>query len=454
MADLEVDRGSGLDLFLRMHGVQPWRIPIYIDCGAIQVFRDGADLPLKKGPKTHVAPGDKVRIADPLSPACLKAIQKEVDANSRDYALVPGTSPFDKVMGKLVETRPETIRIKDPSIHTLAQFLKSLGNDLVITNPIRKLIVVSHANDEGQLKITLTSGSPKFIDYEDLDAPLKSKALFLKHEWFLPRPADSRGQPIPYQLLIRGCRIGTQRVFLEKLKAVLGSRIQVIAPKHFHVVDTHWKDPKGYLEYLAYSFAAKSPTPLKIKDAVVQALVQADHRFIDKSPVPPKRWKEWVPVKPEAAYEQKDHSTVQSPIEKKAAQVPRTFRYRARDWLPAAEPLAMDKAITSDADRLNVLKPLLAKRDEFKASYPYPMYVRLGYKTFEDFIAGWTWTFKPKNKPADEVKFNATRYEYTVIQPVTEVKTGLLVLNFYPSTKKGKVIEMLDLNDPALFEVV
>jgi hypothetical protein len=461
MADLTVDRGSALDLFLWRNHVQAWRIPILVDCGAIKVKRDGVDLPFKKGPKTHVEVDDKVHIDDPLSSACQKSLNSEVNSNARDYAFVPGDSKYDKAMGKLMDARPETIHISTPGIRTLEQFVKLFQRDPLITNPVRKLLVASHANDEGQLKITLTSGSPKFIKYEELEAALKSKSLVLQHEWFLPRPEDDKGQPIPYQLLIRGCRIGTQREFLEKLKEALGKRIQVVAPKHFHSVDPHGTNPVGYKEYMAYNFVVTSPTELKTKDAVVKALV-GKHNFINDipkadagQPVPEKKFKEWVPEKPQAKYEQKKLFKFKSPIDKKEVKVPSTFRYKARNWLDQPERLAMDKAKTKDSERLDVLKPLLAARPEFKSSHAYPMYKRLGYKTFEDFIKGWTWTFKPKNKAVDEVKFNATRHEYTCIIPIAEPKTNTIVLNFYPlAKKKGKVIENLNLNDPRFFETV
>ena len=110
MIEYEVDRPMALDTFLRRKQMQSWRIPVMIDCGAIKVFSEGRELPLKKGPKTHVDGGDKIRIEDPLSKQCQEALQQKVDTEARDYAWVPGTSPFDKAMGKLIEARPRTIR--------------------------------------------------------------------------------------------------------------------------------------------------------------------------------------------------------------------------------------------------------------------------------------------------------------------------------------------------------
>jgi hypothetical protein len=456
MIEYEVDRPMALDTFLRRKDMQAWRVPVLIDCGAIKVFSEGRELPLSKGAKTHVDGGDKVRIEDPLSKKSQEALQRKVDSECRDYAWVPGTSGFDKAMGKLMEARPDTIRISDPSVTTLRQFLRLFEQSPLITHPIRSLIVASHANDEGQLKIPFDSGTGKFVDYEDLEAGLKSGAFSLKHEWFLPRPHHAKGGAIiPYKLLIRGCRIGTQRKFLAKFREVLGKRIQVVAPKHFDVVDARSKKPYGHVEYLAYSWSAQSPVSLKTQDAIVKALMaNARNTFLDGSPIPEKKWKEWVPHRPEAKYEQIELTSVKSPIERKPVKISRRFRYKERKWLPVDEPLAMDKAKKTDAERLAVLKPLLAKRDNLKSTHPYPLYERFGYGSFEEFIAGWTWTFTPKNRAADEVKFNAVRHEYTVILPVTDMKSGDLILNFYPSNKKDKTMELLNVDDGALFETL
>lgn len=443
----------GLDTFLRKHDVQTWRIEVLVDCGAIKILRDGAEIPLKRGIKTHVDVDDKVRITDPLSTKCKKAIERKVETDSRDYAWVPGTSKFDKAMAALIDNKPQTIRIKDASVGTLSAFTKLFKNSALITHPIRHVALGSHANDEGQLKLPLTGGTGKFIDWEDLEAAIKSKSLLLEHQSFQPRPLKN-GVPVAYELLIRGCRIGTEIVFLKKLREAMGGRIVVIAPKYFDAVTFQSVNPKGWVEYMDYSFRATSPTELKTHDAVVNALMGANHTLIDGNPVDKKKWVAWVPKNPQAKYEQEEFTTVKSAVTGKVASVPRKFRYQAREWLPKDEPLAMDKKKTRDADRLKVLKPLLAQRPEMQASHPYPMYVRLGYKSFDEFIDGWTWRFLPKNKAADEVKFNAVRHEYTVIQPITEVKTGVLIVNFYPISKRDKVIENLRPDDARLYTTV
>lgn len=456
MTDYVVDRPMALDTFLRKKDFQAWRIEVLVECGAIKLFSEGAERPLKRGIKTHVDVDDIVRIPRPLPDHCQKAMKKRVDTDFRDYAWIPGTSKFDKLMATTLEHRPNTIRIKEASITTLVQFVKMLENSTLVTHPVRHLVLGSHANNEGQLKLPLTGGTGKFIDWEDLEAVIKSKSLKLDDEWFQPRPHEKNQQaPTAYHLLIRGCRIGTERVYLRKLREALGGRIVISAPKHFDGVAKQNVRPKGFVEYLAYSFSTNSPTPLKTKDAVVKALLATPGlKLIDNSPIPEKKWRDWVPSNPEVKFEQEELTSVMSPVTGKKAMVKRVFRFEERQWLDHDEPLAMDRSKKSDADRLKVLKPLLAKRPEMQSTHPYPMYVRLGYKSFDEFIAGWTWRFLPKDKAADEVKFNAVRHQYTVIQPITEVKTGELLLNFYPEKKKDKVIENLKLDDDRLFATV
>ena len=140
-----------LDTFLRRKQMQSWRIPVMIDCGAIKVFSEGRELPLKKGPKTHVDGGDKIRIEDPLSKQCQEALQQKVDTEARDYAWVPGTSPFDKAMGKLIEARPRTIRMQvfpgDPidedAVRALVEELRAKLADFERQLPRCKVVILS-----------------------------------------------------------------------------------------------------------------------------------------------------------------------------------------------------------------------------------------------------------------------------------------------------------------------
>ena len=75
-----------------------------------------------------------------------------------------------------------------------------------------------------------------------------------------------------------------------------------------------------------------------------------------------------------------------------------------------------------------------------------------GAASIDQFMEGWTWTFEPKGRAA-KVRYNAVRYEYAVIQPITEVATGELILNFYPQ-KRGTPVVKLHESDRRMFALV
>ena len=451
MKELTVVRGMMLRTFLQSNHVQAWRIAVLIRIGALTVQRDNAPLPLaRKGADTHVEPDDRVRIEDPLTRAHQDALQAFVDAEARDYAWVPGTSKYDVVMAKLLARRPRTILVVDPSIRTLPQFIAMFGASPLVKYPIRDVLVASHANDEGELKLPL-GGTAKFIDYEDLEAAAKDPRMQFDDDWFKPRPRDPAGRPLPYRLLLHGCRVGTQPRFLARFREVLGRRIQIVAPRHFDAGYPQPNRPQGYIEYLDYSFSAHSPTPLGTPKAIVTALMGVpQNTYRGGVPIPLKTWTRWVPARPESTYEQPATDWGKSPIERKPVRLVRRFRYQARAWLPKPERLAVEKTETTDAQRLAVLRRLLATRDNLKPSHPYPLYERLGYGSFDEFIAGWTWVFTPKGRKVDEVHFNAVRHEYTVIVPVLDTR-GVLMLNFSPIGSRDKPVEGLDTADDTLF---
>jgi hypothetical protein len=450
VAEWQVQRGSPLDLFLRGQGVQQWRIPVLVTCGGVKVFRGNAELPLdQKLEKTHIKQFDRVRLVEPTPRPCAAALQREINTASRDYAMVPGTSPFDVAMGRLMQARPDTIRLMETD---LIAFLKSLGRSPAITHPIRSLIVASHASDEGNLIIKMGSISGRSIEFEDLEDALKKGLLRVDVNLIAPRPVDKAGARIIARLLIRGCRIGKQPEFLLALRQAMGNLIPVAAPNHFHVA-TAISKPPGFIEYMAYSFPVTSPTRLRDAAAVVAALQRTDHKFIDKSLVPVEKWRAWVPSNPNKPGDQRLSTTARTPVGGGTIALPRWFRHKERFLFKNENALQMPSQSTKPDDRKQAVRDELTKIDFFKASSRLPVFKRYGYESVDEFMDGWTWVFKPKGK-APEVRYNAVRYEYTVIQPVTEVKTGELILNFYPTTKKGSVVERLKITDDRMFTIV
>ena len=98
MPDFLVKFDTSLDRLLLQNRVMQWRIPILINNGGVKVFQAGTkrELPLN-GLKTRVSAGDTVRVVTPPPKPCADALQKEANSNFRDYAIVPGTTPYGQL---------------------------------------------------------------------------------------------------------------------------------------------------------------------------------------------------------------------------------------------------------------------------------------------------------------------------------------------------------------------
>ncbi len=466
MPNFKVTRGSGLDLFLRGKGYQQWRIVALVKCGGVKILRGGAEIPLKHAEKTHVDVDDIVQDTDfpPLSGACAETLGKEIRTNSHDYSFVPGQTGPEKDNAALLHARPKTIVFNDrlsknPSVHDplvsddLISFIQALERSPVIIHPIRNLIVISHSTPEGHLSLKM--GSDTDITYEVLESVVKSKAIVVKEHWLLPRPSDTKGADVPVQFIFGGCRIGTQRVFMKKLKEALGGKITVIAPKHFHRVASFAKPP-GFIEFMAYSFRINRPQQLKTKEAVIQEMINEGFTTIDGSPVPNKAWQRWVPDRPEKTVfpnEQTFGEPVFNPITKSVVNARGFFRFFVRRLFKLKNRLEIKNDTGKEADRKKAIKEFLTERDDFKDTHPFPRYQRFGYNSMNEFMDGWAWEITPKQR-ATAIEWNATRHEYTAIPPITRGKKHELVLNFFPTTNKGTIIEMLKVDDTDFFEMV
>ncbi|HEX6985437.1 MAG TPA: hypothetical protein VF170_08670, partial [Planctomycetaceae bacterium] len=339
MPDFPVDGPTRLDRFLARHGVQAWRQQILIANAGVRVFRGGSVINLS-GPADRLEAEDVVRLVDPPPPAAASALQAAADSRAHDYAFAPGTTAYDQTMAELLDLRPQTIRINEPLVDSLASFVAALSRNAAISEPIRSLIIASHAHPEGMLQIKLHLGAVNRVSYEDLEAAVASKALVVDPALLQPRPHDPAGAPLPAKVLIRGCRIGTAPAYLRKLKEAFGNALPVIAPKHFHVVAKH-PQPAGRVEYMAYGFAVTRPKKLKTKPAIVEAFQRATLPRIDGTTVPPNNWGGWLPDNPHRVGEQKVGAKVILPTTNKPAVLPGRYRFKVRDLFEQEQSFAL-----------------------------------------------------------------------------------------------------------------
>ncbi len=464
----QVHRPSSLQHFLRGQKLQEWRIAVLIDNGGIKVFRLNTQIALN-GPRTHLKQFDQVELLDPLPASCLAALAKQAKTASRDYALVPGKTPYDLEMAKLLETRPQTIRIKDPLLFDLARFLPGLGTSTEVTHPIRDLLVASHANAEGLLRLQIGKITDRAVTYNDLLDLVKSKTIVIDQRLLQPRPTDAHGVAIGARFVIRGCHIGHQVKFMQKLKEALGNKHVVAAPMHYHLA-TAIKDPPGHIEYLGYAFEISHPTQFKDRKGVIAGMVGAAFLRIDGKPLPNKLWDTWIPRKPhwldpkmvaqnKEEGEQSFVSYAKSPINGKRIGLPRRYTYKIRRLFNKDNQVEVPGSSDRPNDRKKAVRAQLVKVGFFQEKSGFPLFERYGYKSIDEFMDAWEWRFDPKTKSAN-VTYNAYRHEYRVVEPIAELqggkpaKVGAFILNYVPTRRRHKPVEVLSVDDPRLYKVV
>ncbi len=478
--DIHVKSETRLEQLLSENGVQLWRVPILAAKGGVKVFRGRKQLKLDD-PKIPLKSGDTVRLVDPLPAACTEALQREANDNWRDYAIVPGGTKFDARMRTFLTARTNTILIQNPLMSTLQGFIQGLATSDEITNPIRHLLIASHATLEGGFKISLYPSSKvaEVVRYEDLEDAVAKKTVVIDVSLMMPRPVEADGKSPP-ELRLIGCEVGGQKAFMLKFKEALGGQIVLSAPKHRVIGATltiSVASLAGELAYMAYHFRARLPTPEKLGPAAknqralmgefVKLAKTKPQDFVleNGKPVPATSWRAWIPrdLNANPITKPSDEprvfpNKVTLPLRKLRTDAPRQFAYiKQRHFFGGVSQMKLAKDTGVDADRKQAVKAGLQKiSPRYTEKHAFPEYVRYGYETMDEFMDGWNWQF---SYDADKkvLSFDPIRDEYHIWQPITKVAGGDLVMNYYPTgpaPKKGKKqdpIIMLNVGDPFFF---
>lgn len=471
--DLIVDADTRLDRFLRRNRIQQWRVPILVANGGVKVFRGKGSTVTLKDEKTPVQAGDKVRLVDPMPKACAQALQKEANTNWHDYAIVPGTTSFDLRLAKFIKARTNTTLIQNPSMFNLRGFFDGIATSDEIVNPVRHLVVVGHGSMSGSFKISLFAGvAADHVTYENLEDAVKKKSLIMDVSLMMPRPVEKTGVSQP-NLRLFGCDIGGQVPFMKKFKEAIGGQIVLVAPKHL-LVGATFGTPPGEAAYMNYDFTVHVPSP-DTKKPVTMSKAEVVAEFMkksasgdfirqDKKAVPKKSWDEWVPRRPndnpnpvDLDHVPKIKNIVKNPVFGGTSDAPRRFVYgKQKPFFSGPSQLRLDKDTGKEDDRKKAVKAQLQSLDRWKDKHPFPEFIRAGYKTMDEFMEGWNWQFSYDAK-TKILTFNPIRDVYRVLQPVAQVATNTLVMNYYPTGpvpkrfKSQMPIEMLQVNDTFYF---
>jgi hypothetical protein len=446
MSAFPVDARRRVDDFLRRNGFQQYKILLLVAAGA--VFRNDGEQAVRpiKSEDEMVEDGDVVLVTE-TNPVFVKSINDLKPSDFRDYVFSVDRDQWFKSMADIVSLRGDNIRLDAATSFT--GFVKALNADRKVTNPVRNLFVVSHASDEGYLFTALDAVDVKSISFEDLEKV--GSGLQIKPEALMPRPKDQGSGTRPF-LHIRGCEIGRAAPYMIKLKAALGGNLTITAPLFYHVVDSI-ASPPGRIEYFLYHFTVAAAAPYRKRADLVEAFKNKPaFTDLDGKSIPAANWDDWVPA---SGLTQPSHivfSLAVSPVDNRKTKVKGYFKYRLRPFLK--DSLAhFPASLRSEAKRVEWLIDQVRKWPIMSPTHPFPAYVRYGYKSFDDFAAGWKWRVEPTG---DQFKINVFRHEYDVLPPVVETSTRKLLLNFFSARgvkKPLKPIILLPDGDPRFFGV-
>lgn len=144
-----VENTTRIDSFLATKlNISAYRIKILLACSHVEILRAGNrkffPATFLKDEKETVHRGDEIIIDDPLPDVC-KCI------SSLDPSIDFYDSQYFELRGNAIEPSPDA--------YDLSSFIRAVHDPSKIIYPIRDLIIVSHGNPKGFLKLPLGSNS-------------------------------------------------------------------------------------------------------------------------------------------------------------------------------------------------------------------------------------------------------------------------------------------------------
>jgi hypothetical protein len=386
-----------------------------------------------------------------------------------NYAFAPGVSRYDIQSRHLLDDRPGTVLISAKSIKHIEAFLLHLKNTAAIPKPIGgDLYLGSHGNHKAWMHIDIDGTKPVNTTYEVVEQAISSGSVMIPLE--LNHNTD--GSESPINIHIRGCLIGVAEPFVDKLRNAFAGAVTVTAPRHFHIVfpGDYPNKLKGMLEYLKYAFRLVRRDPFKSKAEAVTAFSDEGFTYIDEKTtpnipqfVPDDRWNAWIPRK---VNKKKKVFSASMPLGQKVGgakvltdSTGREFRHGIETFIYTLRGQTAPPPVNQ---RVDLLRESLDQDARFATTHPYPMQVRFGHETRDQFVEGlkWRFTWDKKKKVLICV---GKQHAYVVLVPLAEtaadppgkppvLPSGNLLFNFYPHpASSGSVVETMPTSDDRLF---
>jgi hypothetical protein len=226
-------------------------------------------------------------------------------------------------------------------------------------------------------------------------------------------------------------------------------------PKHFEHIAT-WTSPNGLFEFLDYDLQLRLQTQIMTTKEAVTAYTSAGFTDIYGQPIAAAFFQAGIPKNVQQQGEQSVPTTVKVPFAgNKNFKTQLSFRYHQQSFRSGMSTFPLDPDPRQQAGRIAaLLKEFLTSKKTwplFAADHAYPEWMRLGYSSMAEFMAGYDWTFQ-YDQQKKTLSFNGDRHVYDVLLPITESGSTILMCNFYPTSSQGAVFESLDWYDTRLYE--
>ncbi|MFT3901543.1 MAG: hypothetical protein QM727_00045 [Niabella sp.] len=381
-----------------------------------------------------------------------------------DYAFAPDIPGLTgNIVNNMFTNRANTKLISQTgSISTVRDFIDELSTNASVTKPVDNIMLASHAMPQGFLTTAkMYRAQTKSTSYEVLD-DIKTSAI---NGIMIPNTliGYNAGNPVTHTFRIFGCNIGKATPFLNKLKEALGGNVKVLAPMHFdEFVDS---DKYGVWEALCYEFRLTKKTAFASRADYIAALTAKGFTYYDGTAVTAADWNSWVPAKITSPAAPLISYPMGATIDKRTTiSFKREFRYENKKAFtitityanPASIPLTGPGKLADFQSFLTTYKfrPSDAVT-AFDNTHPYPMHVRWGFTSLQDFVNGMDWKFSVNG---DKMVCMGYYHEYTLLTPITDRSpgnAGNLIFNFYPAPASGfTAINKLDTTNRSFYAEV
>ena len=365
-----------------------------------------------------------------------------------DYGFAPGRDDQDERARELFRRRADTSLVHRGGLATVRDFIGHLGVSPAVVRPIGNVLLGAHANSEGWLFIPMFRDQDGWTNFETLEDTLARPARSIS----IPNAliGHNAGDPIAHNVHFKGCNIGKARPYLLQFKAALGGNVNVTAPKHFHGLYHH--TDYGVWEYMGYEFIIRRPTNFPNRAACVAAFQAGGFTLVDGNPVPNANWNKWIPRRIGQTTKNKINGHLGGVLGRRSTiTVERHFRVDRTPFESAIE-YADAGRVPPPAARQAAFEAAVRARATMDPAHAYPAYVRLGYASFAEFVAGHRWTH---TKAGRVLNTRGDRTRYTVVVPITNPANGNLIFNFHPNAGSPHApVNGLDEANPLYFETV